>query len=336
MLVILGMLCLAAGIPGIAMGQRVFIEEFYSNDDGTVQFIMLDSAGPSSAFAGPPTLITVSGSERHVYTFPSNLPDVSNSRNPRFLVATQRFADLYSVQPDFILPDHFLFTRNGGLSESLGYTVIIDLPTDGRTALYTTYDADIGFYSTQPGPAIAVNHAGKLVALAPIEVVDNVEYYNAGLDEYFLTSYPQEISALDEGIFPGWQRTGYTLPTLTGPPAEHSLASVAPVCRVLIGNSHFYALGRADPPLECLNASRIPGSYFETWNAFYAGAPDAVTGSCPPGQAPAYRLWNPNGTTHRYTTQTAVRDEMLRKGYVAEGYGPDAVAMCVANTAAMK
>jgi hypothetical protein len=32
---------------------------------------------------------------------------------------------------------------------------------------------------------------------------------------------------------------------------------------------------------------------------------------------------------HRYTIDRALRDAMVAKGWVAEGDGPDAVAMCV-------
>ena len=44
---------------------------------------------------------------------------------------------------------------------------------------------------------------------------------------------------------------------------------------------------------------------------------------------PVYRVWNRRpDTNHRYTTDPAVRDAMVAAGGVAEGYGPDAVAMC--------
>ena len=38
-----------------------------------------------------------------------------------------------------------------------------------------------------------------------------------------------------------------------------------------------------------------------------------------------------NGSTdanHRYTTDAAVRTQMIGKGYVPEGYGPQGVALC--------
>jgi len=68
----------------------------------------------------------------------------------------------------------------------------------------------------------------------------------------------------------------------------------------------------------------------ETNAAFLATLPDAATGACPSGQVPVYRLWNNRvDSNHRYTTSLTVRGEMISRGYIAEGYGPNAVALCV-------
>jgi hypothetical protein len=61
-----------------------------------------------------------------------------------------------------------------------------------------------------------------------------------------------------------------------------------------------------------------------------------TTGECETpwdyGIIPVYRLWNGRAdANHRYTTDKNVRDDMLSKGYIAEGYGPDAVSFCVAE-----
>jgi hypothetical protein len=43
---------------------------------------------------------------------------------------------------------------------------------------------------------------------------------------------------------------------------------------------------------------------------------------------PVYRVWNQRfDSNHRYTTSTAIRDQMVARGGVAEGYGPNAVAL---------
>jgi hypothetical protein len=44
---------------------------------------------------------------------------------------------------------------------------------------------------------------------------------------------------------------------------------------------------------------------------------------------PAYRLWNGRAdSNHRFVTDRSRRGAMVAKGWIAEGYGPDAVAMC--------
>jgi len=44
---------------------------------------------------------------------------------------------------------------------------------------------------------------------------------------------------------------------------------------------------------------------------------------------PVYRVWNARtDSNHRYTTSIATRDQMVARGYIAEGYGPDNVTLC--------
>jgi hypothetical protein len=46
--------------------------------------------------------------------------------------------------------------------------------------------------------------------------------------------------------------------------------------------------------------------------------------------APAHRAAAEVVAEHRYTADLAVKAAMLARGYVAEGYGPDATIMCAA------
>jgi hypothetical protein len=162
-------------------------------------------------------------------------------------------------------------------------------------------------------------------ALAPASLKLAVEYYNEDLDHYFITAKDDEIGALDAGNFAGWYRTGSSIDVYESGSAEGS-----PVCRFYMppedGDSHFYSATKA----ECEQvAQKFPRFAFESTEVFRVVTPDLETGQCPQSMVPMYRLWNNRAdSNHRYTSDRQTRDEMVAKGYVAEGYGPDAVIMC--------
>jgi hypothetical protein len=174
-----------------------------------------------------------------------------------------------------------------------------------------------------------------------------VEYYEPGLDEYFMTADANEISGLDAGVHPGWVRTGlrflaYSDPSLAPP-------GVSPVCRFYIlpqyGTSHFYS---ADP-VECAQTQvKFAGKWaFETGTAFYIALPDTGTGACPVNTHAVYRfLNNANQLHHRYTAEQDLRNCLYygvnpgvsepdyctgaQGAWIQEGYGtpPEATVMC--------
>lgn len=163
------------------------------------------------------------------------------------------------------------------------------------------------------------------VAGAAAQITPVVEYYNHALDRYFLTADAQEIGDLDSGRTAGWARSGYGFSAyLVAMPGAN------PVCRFYIppafGDSHFFSAS----PDECAEIQRtFPQFVLESPAVFYMPLPDTATGACPAGTVPVYRLWGQSaGVSHRYTTDVSIRDEMLSQEYVAEGYGPDATAMC--------
>ena len=168
---------------------------------------------------------------------------------------------------------------------------------------------------------------GTLTARLPFAsraTVTVVEYYRADRDHYFLTADPAEIAGLDAGVFAGWARSGYGFSAF-GQPA----AGANPACRYYLPppeDSHFLSAS----PAECaLVAAQHPSFILERAAAFHIGLPDAVTGLCAPDETPVYRLWNQRpDTNHRYTIDLGIRAAMLAQGWKAEGYGPNAVAMC--------
>ena len=143
-----------------------------------------------------------------------------------------------------------------------------------------------------------------------------VEYYYAATDEYFITSIPAEISALDSNRFPGWVRTGLGF----GAYAAATIGA-SPVCRLFIPPaSHFYSAS----PAECaLTQQRFRNFVYESPSVFYIDLPNTATGACPGGTIAIYRLFdNRADPNHRYTTSTAVVDQMHGRGWIPEGYGP--------------
>jgi chitodextrinase len=117
------------------------INEIYSNADGTVQFLELNCASPSCssetvATAAPITITPAGGGSNHVFNFPTNLVPPNfpapPALNQKLLLATQGFANLGVVTPNFIIPDGFLFI-NGGTINFGGFDIVpySALPTDG-------------------------------------------------------------------------------------------------------------------------------------------------------------------------------------------------------------
>jgi murein DD-endopeptidase MepM/ murein hydrolase activator NlpD len=178
-----------------------------------------------------------------------------------------------------------------------------------------TWRAEVAF----AGQADSVDF---LVGFTEPARADAVEYYDAALNHYFMTSFVSEITALDIGIpISGWKRTGQTFPTYTtGDPTLNT------VCRYdsapNIGfDAHFYS----GYDFECLPLLQNPGWVFEA-DAFYIPAPTPDSIQCPPATRPVFRIYN-NGQggapDHRYTTSWPIVSDMQSEGWILEG-----VAMC--------
>jgi hypothetical protein len=152
-----------------------------------------------------------------------------------------------------------------------------------------------------------------------------IEFYHGVLDHYFVAASAEDVAALDTNMFPGWYRTGYEFAVWDGP-----AAGLSPVCRYYIppgyGDSHFFS-GWA---FECSAVpTMFPYMFKESDAAFHIGLPDTSTGACASTEVPIYRLWNTRqDSNHRYTTSAQIKADMIAKGYVVEGYGPDQVNMC--------
>ena len=152
-----------------------------------------------------------------------------------------------------------------------------------------------------------------------------IEYYHAGLDHYFITFAGgghrgagfrpvQRLGADRQDV------QGYVVAAGRNEPGVPLLHSAG------VGDSHFFSAS----PAECGDVlGEFPAFVYESPAVMYEFLPDVASGACPPNTTPIYRVWNQRAdSNHRYTTDRALRDAMVAQGYVAEGYGPDAVVMC--------
>jgi hypothetical protein len=315
--------------PGAALA-AFQVQQLYSNADGTIQFVLLretDGQNGLDQLAGKTLAATQSGRTK-TFTFPANLPH-SGTANRSLLIATQGYLDAPSyatefkaVAPDYVVPDRFLSTDGGRVDfAGVDQMTYAALPRDGFSAVHRT------------GATIRDNAAqnfGGAAASLPVIPVTAVEYYHVALDHYFISDLAADIDALDSGRIAGWSRTGQTFKVW--PISQGFLDTV---CRYYIppehGDSHFFSASK----VECAAvAARIgvdpnfSGYILETSDAFSVALPDG-DGGCASFWIPVYRLWNNRpDSNHRYTADPAIKVQMIARGYVAEGYGPNAVIMC--------
>jgi hypothetical protein len=155
-----------------------------------------------------------------------------------------------------------------------------------------------------------------------------VEYYNIGLDAYFITGRANEQSLLDTGV--GFQRTGMTFRATTALTAP---ASLTPICRYYISlsnpftSSHFYGAKGSD--CELIEALRPVG--FSSDGFDFATERFTALGFCPSSAPyPVYRAYRAaaNGKTpnHRYSTSLSSYTAQVNQGWTGEG-----ITFCVSS-----
>lgn len=325
-------LLLAHGGEARAAAPSFQIDQVYSNADGSVQYVILrETAGQNAqnAFKGL-TLTATSGGRVSTFTFPTDLPSATTARKS-VLIATTGYVVLAATQqefaaaaPDYVVPVRFLPTTAGTIDFAAADTFSYDaLPGDGIDAVYR--DGDTRDNAVQ-------DFSGATTRL-PLLRIKLVEFYNAMLDHYFVTDLAADIDALDSGRIAGWARTGQTFQVF---PANNGFLN--PVCRFYIppehGNSHFFSAIAAEcaaVTAHVLTDPNYSGYAKETPEAFFVSAP-FPDGSCAYLWIPVYRLWNQRAdSNHRYTTDPAIKAQMIARGYVSEGVGPGGVAMCAPN-----
>jgi Repeat of unknown function (DUF5648) len=336
----LALACALAAGPAMATFHTYQIFSIFSNADGTVQYIVLHEAlgfNGQNALHGH-VLSSSSGGNNQLYVFPSDLPGgepgdgygggmmLAPTASTYVLIATQGFANLNLVTPDYVVPNGFIPLTNGTINyagvDQISYAA---LPTDGTSAINRNVTSIQNLATNFAG-----NSASVMAAVQPPGTVVAVEYYYAAWNYYFETSGTDEIAGLDAGAFGGvWKRTGQTF--YVWPTAASNPLGVA-TCRFFTvffapKSSHFYT-PNADECNGLIATSQV--WTFESI-AYYIALIDA-NGNCPPGTIPLYRFYN-NGLggapNHRYTTSLTIFNQMVGQGWQFEGHPVTKVFACV-------
>ncbi len=135
------------------------INEVFSSADGTVQYIELATSFSGQQFVAGHRLVSSDGGvNQNVFNFSSNL--VGDTRNKKVLIATETFASITGLTPDYTIPENFIFIGGGQLdfegADTLGFTKE-QLPLNG----VQSFDGN-----TVPQTATPTNFAGMSAALS--------------------------------------------------------------------------------------------------------------------------------------------------------------------------
>lgn len=184
--------------------------------------------------------------------------------------------------------------------------------------------------ATQVTWSIAINSTSAMTT------AESVEFYNAGIDHYFITADTSEAAQIDNGSAgPGWSRTGNTFKSGGSTSICRFYGSYSPG-----PNSHFYTVDASE--CQGLKDQQIPASdprklTVKSWNFesldFISTPPTTagINGTCPTGTMPVYRAYN-NGnirgvdSNHRITSSLTAIQEVVSRGWSNEG-----VVMCAPN-----
>ena len=159
------------------------IHEIYSNASGAVQFIELTLGNPATdeRFLGGHLISVTSGQLVNQFTFPNHLPSRPEA-NATVLIATQGFADLHIVTPDYIVPNGFLFLGGGTVNfADVDIVAYAALPTDGThsvddngAVLTATPKNFAGLTGTLPPPVNVVNGTASANLLTGTASTDEI------------------------------------------------------------------------------------------------------------------------------------------------------------------
>ena len=186
------------------------IEELYSNADGTVQYVVLhETLGMNGQnLLGGHTLTATHGAATKTYTFSMNLPGGACdyyscmsgiTAGTRVLIATDGFAALGLVVPDYVVPNGFLPVDGGTVNYAgVDQWTYAALPVDGGSALWrdgsTKQNVARNFAGDFANVALAApNYQGLWWATGGGETGWGINFAHQG-DRLFATWYTYDTS----------------------------------------------------------------------------------------------------------------------------------------------
>jgi len=148
-----------AGIPARASFHLFSMDELYTNGDGSVQFMEMSALTGGQQFVAGHTLVATDGTTTHTFSVPANLPGDTSGR--RVLFATQGFAALGIVTPDYVVPNGFFFQGGGTVRWGEGADVwnYPALPTDGQHSIERTGAQVVNSPQNFAGATASINGA---------------------------------------------------------------------------------------------------------------------------------------------------------------------------------
>ena len=323
----------------------VRVLQLYSTPDGEYQAVLLEDTVNDAVdrFRGLTLVMHASGgTSRSVTLTPDRVYEtavvVDGTR--RFLVATRQLSFWLRTQAE--LPNAFLETDGGTLRcSAANRSVIHRLRTTARSRSTTarprrrhrtsrlrnircptrgSHPARTSLPSRRPRPSCAstTTRASIAISLPRRNARRPTSTPGTGLDGNGLAG---PSGRLEDGVY-GIETVPVSAITLPPP----------------FGDTHFFS-AFAD---ECEAVARQwPSAILETAQAFRVALPERTNGLCmvrasaedPEASTvtvPIFRAWNGRAdANHRYSTSLAEQSEMLRRGWIAEGYGPYGATMCV-------
>ncbi len=156
-----------------------------------------------------------------------------------------------------------------------------------------------------------------------------IEYHSASLDHYFLAAGPAEQAFVDSGGAGDWRRTGHSFKAGGSVPVcrFYGNTAVNPASGQAYGpNSHFFTADAGE--CQYLRSVYDPNAAGWMFEGYDFNTTPPTGGVCSGGLVPVYRAYNEGASrgltsNHRITASSTAYQEMLAKGWRAEG-----VVMC--------